>query len=178
MYRDFTYYKMNNLDNRITNPDQLLTTDVERFCNSIVELYSNISKPMLDIVIYVQKLAFTIGGQVAHLKFLSRVAFTFIYFFMKGPGIMMLYLFLSGSLLTHLRRPVSRMTVSEQQLEGEFRYVNSRLITNAEEVAFYRGNLREKRTMLTAFTRLVRQLNIQIKTGRHIVLMYTFLSPG
>lgn len=73
----------------------------------------------------------------------------------QGPGMMMLYLFLSGVLLTHLRRPVSRMTVSEQQLEGEFRYVNSRLITNAEEVAFYRGNLREKRTMLTAFTRLV-----------------------
>lgn len=68
---------------------------------------------------------------------------------------MMLYLFLSGVLLTHLRRPVSRMTVSEQQLEGEFRYVNSRLITNAEEIAFYRGNVREKHTMLTAFTRLV-----------------------
>lgn len=136
--KDFTYYKMNNLDNRISNPDQLLTTDVERFCTSITELYSNISKPMLDIVIYVQRLAVTIGGQ--------------------GPGIMMLYLFLSGVLLTHLRRPVSRMTVSEQQLEGEFRYVNSRLITNAEEVAFYRGNAREKRTMLTAFTRLVNHL--------------------
>lgn len=68
---------------------------------------------------------------------------------------MVLYLFVSGVLLTHLRRPVSRMTVSEQQLEGEFRYVNSRLITNAEEVAFYRGNVREKATMLTAFTRLV-----------------------
>ena len=87
MYRDFTYYKMNNLDNRITNPDQLLTTDVERFCNSIVELYSNISKPMLDIVIYVQKLAFTIGGQVAHLKFPSRVAFTFILFLTIFSGL-------------------------------------------------------------------------------------------
>jgi len=29
-----------------------------------------------------------------------------------------------------LRRPVGRMTVVEQQLEGEFRYVNSRLITH------------------------------------------------
>lgn len=66
--RDFTYYKMNNLDNRISNPDQLLTTDVERFCSSITELYSNVSKPMLDIVIYVQRLATTIGGQV-HLPF-------------------------------------------------------------------------------------------------------------
>lgn len=80
------------------------------------------------------------------------------HFAFKGPGIMMLYLFFSGVLLTHLRRPVSRMTVTEQQLEGEFRYVNSRLITNAEEVAFYRGNQREKRTMLTAFTRLVTRL--------------------
>ena len=68
---------------------------------------------------------------------------------------MMLYLFLSGTLLTHLRRPTSRMTVSEQHLEGEFRYVNSRLITNAEEVAFYRGNQREKQTMMTAFNRMV-----------------------
>lgn len=57
---------MNNLDNRISNPDQLLTTDVERFCTSITELYSNISKPMLDIVIYVQRLAVTIGGQVSY----------------------------------------------------------------------------------------------------------------
>ena len=87
---------------------------------------------------------------------------------------MMLYLFLSGVLLTHLRRPVSRMTVSEQQLEGEFRYVNSRLITNAEEVAFYRGNLREKRTMLTAFTRLVRdqQKNITVSMTALSIMLH------
>lgn len=42
--RGFTYYKMGNLDNRIANPDQLLTQDVERFCNSVVDLYSNLSK--------------------------------------------------------------------------------------------------------------------------------------
>lgn len=31
----------------------------------------------------------------------------------------------------------AKMTVQEQKLEGEFRYVNSRLITNSEEIAFY-----------------------------------------
>jgi len=60
---------MNNLDNRISNPDQLLTTDVERFCSSITDLYSNISKPLLDIIIYVQKLSATIGGQVNSFDF-------------------------------------------------------------------------------------------------------------
>lgn len=31
-------------------------------------------------------------------------------------------------------RVSGRLTVQEQKLEGEFRYVNSRLITNSEEV--------------------------------------------
>ena len=29
------------------------------------------------------------------------------------------------------------MTVVEQQLEGDYRFVNSRLIVNSEEIAFY-----------------------------------------
>ncbi|KAF4076249.1 hypothetical protein AMELA_G00212260 [Ameiurus melas] len=66
--RGFTYYKMGNVDNRIVNPDQLLTQDVERFCNSVVDLYSNISKPLLDIVIYLLKLTTASGAEVEHLK--------------------------------------------------------------------------------------------------------------
>jgi ATP-binding cassette subfamily D (ALD) protein 3 len=56
---------MSNLDNRISNPDQLLTQDVERFCNSIADLYSNLSKPILDIIIYTIRLAGAIGAQVS-----------------------------------------------------------------------------------------------------------------
>ncbi|XP_008588124.1 PREDICTED: ATP-binding cassette sub-family D member 3 [Galeopterus variegatus] len=59
----FTYYKMGNLDNRIANPDQLLTQDVEKFCNSVVDLYSNLSKPFLDIVLYIFRLTSAIGAQ-------------------------------------------------------------------------------------------------------------------
>ena len=54
----------------------------------------------------------------------------------------MLYLLISGVFLTWLRRPTGRMTIIEQKLEGEFRYINSRLITNSEEIAFYQGNQR------------------------------------
>ncbi|XP_053325015.1 ATP-binding cassette sub-family D member 3 [Spea bombifrons] len=137
--KSFTYYKMGNLDNRIANADQLLTQDVERFCNSVVDLYSNLSKPFLDIVLYIVKLANAIGAQ--------------------GPASMMAYLLVSGLFLTRLRRPIGKMTVAEQRYEGEYRYVNSRLITNSEEIAFYNGNKREKQTIHTAFNKLAEHLH-------------------
>ncbi|KAM9839146.1 ATP-binding cassette sub-family D member 3a isoform 2-T2 [Aulostomus maculatus] len=135
----FTYYKMGNLDNRIANADQLLTQDVEKFCNSVVDLYSNLSKPLLDIGLYIFKLTSAIGAQ--------------------GPAIMMSYLLISGLFLTRLRRPIGKMTVSEQRYEGEYRFVNSRLITNSEEIAFYNGNMREKQTIHTTFKKLVDHLH-------------------
>ncbi|CAG5895659.1 ATP-binding cassette sub-family D member 3a isoform 1-T1 [Menidia menidia] len=135
----FTYYKMGNLDNRIANADQLLTQDVEKFCNSVVDLYSNLSKPLLDIGLYIFKLTSAIGAQ--------------------GPAIMMAYLLISGLFLTRLRRPIGKMTVSEQRYEGEYRYVNSRLITNSEEIAFYNGNMREKQTIHATFKKLVDHLH-------------------
>uniref|UniRef100_A0A4W6EXK8 ATP-binding cassette, sub-family D (ALD), member 3a n=1 Tax=Lates calcarifer TaxID=8187 RepID=A0A4W6EXK8_LATCA len=131
----YTYYKMGNLDNRIANADQLLTQDVEKFCNSVVDLYSNLSKPLLDIGLYIFKLTSAIGAQ--------------------GPAIMMAYLLISGLFLTRLRRPIGKMTVTEQRYEGEYRYVNSRLITNSEEIAFYNGNMREKQTIHATFKKLL-----------------------
>uniref|UniRef100_A0A8C7DCG1 ATP-binding cassette sub-family D member 3 n=1 Tax=Oncorhynchus kisutch TaxID=8019 RepID=A0A8C7DCG1_ONCKI len=137
--KGYTYYKMGNLDNRIANADQLLTQDVERFCNSVVDLYSNLSKPLLDIGLYIFKLTSAIGAQ--------------------GPASMMTYLLVSGLFLTRLRRPIGKMTVTEQRYEGEYRYVNSRLITNSEEIAFYNGNMREKQTIHSTFKKLVDHLH-------------------
>lgn len=122
---------MNNLDNRIANADQLLTQDVEKFCNSLTELYTNISKPLLDVIIYSVKLTQSIGGQ--------------------GPAIMLAYLFMSGMFLTNLRKPTGQMTVEEQENEGEFRHINARLITSSEEVAFYQGQEREKINIMHSF---------------------------
>lgn len=136
--KGFTYYKMSNLDNRIANPDQLLTQDVDKFCNTITDLYSNISKPLLDIFIYVYRLTLSLGPQT--------------------PAVLIVYMMISGYILTYLRRPTGRMTVLEQKLEGEFRYINSRLITNSEEVAFYQGNQREKLTLLASFEKLTDHL--------------------
>ncbi|XP_076232476.1 ATP binding cassette subfamily D member Pmp70 isoform X1 [Calliopsis andreniformis] len=144
--KGFTYYKMSNLDNRIANPDQLLTTDVDKFCESCTDLYSNIAKPLLDIFIYVYRLTTNLGGET--------------------PLIMLSYLVFAGTVLTHLRKPIGPMTVKEQRLEGEYRHISSRLITNSEEIAFYQGNNREKLTLLASFYKLVTHLRkfLEFKT--------------
>ncbi|XP_031622800.1 ATP-binding cassette sub-family D member 3 [Contarinia nasturtii] len=149
--KGFTFYKMSNLDNRISNADQLLTNDIDKFCESVADFYSNASKPVLDIIIYMYRLTTNIGA--------------------KTPSILLLYLFLSGVLLTHLRKPTGRLTVQEQKLEGDFRYVNSRLITNSEEIAFYQGNNREKLTVLASFSKLTQHLRkfLEFKVGMGLV---------
>lgn len=55
---------MSNLDNRISNVDQLLTTDIDKFCESVTDVYSNVSKPVLDIIIYVYRLTLNMGPKV------------------------------------------------------------------------------------------------------------------
>ncbi|KPP58698.1 hypothetical protein Z043_123453, partial [Scleropages formosus] len=95
--------------------------------------------PLLDIALYIFKLTSAIGAQ--------------------GPACMMAYLLISGLFLTRLRRPIGKMTVMEQRYEGEYRYVNSRLITNSEEIAFYNGNIREKHTIYSTFQKLVDHLH-------------------
>lgn len=156
--KGFTYYKITNLDNRISNVDQVLTQDLEKFCNSLSELYSNISKPLLDICIYANKLSGAIGIQ--------------------GPFSMLLYLAISGVVLTALRKPTGRFTVHEQRLEGEFRFVNSRLITNSEEIAFYQGNQHEAGVISHTYSRLEnllrRSMQFRFSMGiiDHIIAKY------
>ncbi|CAH1102768.1 unnamed protein product [Psylliodes chrysocephalus] len=136
--KNYTYYRITNLDNRISNADQLLTTDIDKFCEGITDLYCNTAKPLLDIGIYVYKLSTTMGGGT--------------------PGLMLGYLLVSGVILTNLRKPTARLTAGEQKLEGEFRHINSRLITHSEEVAFYNGNVREKATLMASYNKLLNHL--------------------
>lgn len=136
--KKYTYYRVTNLDKRIANVDQLLTTDINKFCDTLVDLYCNLTKPVLDICIYVYKLNTNLGYST--------------------PGLMLSYLGISAFLLTYLRRPVGILTANEQKLEGEFRHINSRMITHSEEIAFYQGNMREKMTLLSSFNKLVKHM--------------------
>jgi ATP-binding cassette subfamily D (ALD) protein 3 len=138
-----TFYRISTIEQSLGNVDQLLTNDVLKFCESVTELYSNLAKPVLDIVVYSIKLTGSHG--------------------VRGPLTMLLYLLLSGVVLTAMRRPLGKLTVEEQKLEGEVRFVNSRLITNAEEIAFYGGNRKEAAILSNTFKRLVHHLRTSME---------------
>ncbi|KAG5460272.1 MAG: ABC transporter transmembrane region 2-domain-containing protein, partial [Olpidium bornovanus] len=136
---DMTFYAVGNLDDRIKNADQCITVDVNKFCISLSALYSNLAKPVLDVIIYNYQLARAVGGE-------SLTA-------------VMLIGQLSSVLLRKLTPPFGKMVAEEQRLEGEFRFNHSRLIENAEEVALYSGEAIEKHGLDINYFRLIRHIN-------------------
>ena len=60
---NMTFYKMKDLDNRITDPDQRLTQDVQKLSDSLAALYGNFTKPILDIILFSKKLAELVGWE-------------------------------------------------------------------------------------------------------------------
>ncbi|KAG0005292.1 ATP-binding cassette sub- D member 3 [Modicella reniformis] len=138
-----TFYKISNIDNRIQNADQLLTQDIDKFADNLSHLYSDIAKPLVDIVLFAYKLGEAIGGEAP--------------FYMIG------YFFLSGVALRALSPPFGKYTAVEQKLEGDFRFAHSRIITHSEEIAFYNGSAREKEGVNNAFD----------KIARHVKKVYT-----
>ena len=59
--RDMVFYQLGNLDSRISNPDQRLTADIEKWSNSLSTIYANFTKPTLDIILFSRKLAKVMG---------------------------------------------------------------------------------------------------------------------
>lgn len=119
-----TFYKVSNLDSRIRNVDQLLTVDIERFCKSLADLYSNLTKPSIDIVLFSRRLARSLGSQ--------------------GPMLMIAYFGICSALLNLVQPPFGQLAADGARLEGEYRLHHSRLIAHSEEIAFFGGAQREK----------------------------------
>jgi ATP-binding cassette subfamily D (ALD) protein 3 len=119
------YYQICNLDNRIKNPDQRLTQDIEKWANSLSTLYSNFSKPLLDIVLFSRKLAELVGWQ--------------------GPAMMIAWYFMSGVVIRFITPTFGKLVAIQQNLEGDYRATHSDLLNHSEEIAFYKGSEWEKK---------------------------------
>ncbi|CAG8541683.1 9791_t:CDS:2 [Funneliformis mosseae] len=133
------YYKAINLDNRIEGADQFITTDIARFCDGLASLYSNLGKPVLDTVIFNYQLTKSIG-------------------LLGMLGLFGNYL-VTAWILRKVTPAFGKLAAIEAKLEGDFRAAHTRLITNAEEIAFYHGAELEHSILERTYIRLVKHIN-------------------
>jgi ATP-binding cassette subfamily D (ALD) long-chain fatty acid import protein len=96
--KNMTFYKIANLDDRIKNADQLITQDVYKFCDKVSELYSNLTKPILDTVIYNWQVIQNTGGE-------SVFAINVV-------------VHITAAIIRILTPPFGKMVAEEQRLEG------------------------------------------------------------
>ena len=91
----------------------------------------------------------------------------------------MMYLLVSGVLLTYLRRPTGRLTVIEQKLEGEFRYINSRLITNPattqSNVPKQTVRSRDRAIRIDRFSRVFFPLLFAVLNATYWIMFYKYI---
>lgn len=90
--KDLNFYKITNLDSRIATPDQRITQDVEKWATSFSQLYADLSKPILDIILFSRKLAIETSWQ--------------------GPVALFAWYFLSGVILRFISPAFGKLTAT------------------------------------------------------------------
>jgi len=146
--KGLVFYQMTNLDARITNPDQRMTQDLEKWCHTFAGLFINFTKPFLDIILFSRKLARHMGWQ--------------------GPAAVVCWYLISGIIIRYISPPFGKLTAMEQKLEGEFRSAHHDVLTHSEEIAFYHGNAWEKTRLNNSFASLMK--HIQLILGKRLFL--------
>lgn len=137
------FYQMSNIDQRIKNPDQRLTDDITRWSESLSQLYSNVSKPVLDIIMFSKKLANVVGWE--------------------GPGLIVAWYVVSIFVMRIITPAFGRMTAKSQNNEGDYRKHHFDILSHSEEIAFYNGGAWENKRVTDSFNSLTDHANYVYK---------------
>ena len=126
-FSDEVYFKVGNLDNRLVNADHSMTEDLKNFSEAIAHIHSHISKPLLDCFMM----------SVAFLRIANKTGSN-----AGGRPVMMAVSVtaMTGLILKLVSPHFGKLVAEEAQRYGYLRYIHSRIIANAEEIAFYQGH--------------------------------------
>ncbi|EDW71136.1 ATP-binding cassette sub-family D member 1 [Drosophila virilis] len=144
-FKNQNYYRVSNLDGRIENADHRLTEDISVFASSVAHLYSSLTKPCFDLMLI--GLALMRSSRKMKANILS------------GPALSVSVIALTAHILRIVSPKFGQLVSEEANRYGYLRHIHSRIITNAEEIAFYGGHKVELQQLRTAYNRLVNQMN-------------------
>ena len=132
------YYRVQH-EGGLSSVDQYIAADIASWCESLAQLYGNVMKPSLDLVIFTAQLSRGLGPW--------------------GSVLMMGNYFLTASILRAVTPAFGRLAAVEARLEGEYRAGVGRVGRESEEIAFYDGGAREQDILTRAYMRLIKHVN-------------------
>ncbi|CAF1541466.1 unnamed protein product, partial [Didymodactylos carnosus] len=157
-----TYYRVTNLDSRLQNPDQNLTDDIETFTSSLTHLYSHLTKPFFDIAL----ISYTLVKMVQKRK-TAR--------WKEVPILLNFVIVITFYLLKKMSPKFGKLVSEESKRKGQLRFAHTRVIANAEEIAFFEGQEVEKHWIIHLYNQLRQQTNLIISKKLWFIMLEQFL---
>ncbi|AQK95654.1 ABC transporter D family member 1 [Zea mays] len=139
-FENMVYYKISHVDHRISNPEQRIASDIPKFSSELGELVQDDLAAVAEGLIYTWRLC-------------SYASPKYVFWIMA-------YVLVAGGVIKNFSPAFGKLKSTEQQLEGDYRQLHSRLRTHAESVAFYGGENREASHIMQRFEALVEHLNL------------------
>ncbi|KMU77623.1 peroxisomal long-chain fatty acid import protein 2 [Coccidioides immitis RMSCC 3703] len=154
---NLNYYKLSNLDGGVgQGADQFITQDLTLFCTAVSSLYSSLGKPFVDLVVFTYQLYRSLGP----IRLRCHYQRLFWY-----------------------RQPSSSPFTPVRKVKGGGS-LHSRILANAEEIAFYGGADIERVFLSKSFRELqkwmegIYGLKIRYNMFEDIILKYSWSALG